>query len=70
MKQYNPQDGQLMLRFEQLRFSPMPMSEWNGNFVTPMRVAHTLTPEPETPTKKNKEFQQQLRQCLYATALD
>ena len=70
MKQWNPQDGQLMLRFEQVRFSPMAMTEWNGNFVTPMRVAHTLTPEPETPTKKNKKLKQRLRQCLYATALD
>ena len=54
MEQYNPQNGHLMLRFEQLRFSLMPMSEWNGNFVTPMRVAHTLTPEPESPMKKTK----------------
>ena len=52
MKQYKPQDGQLMLRFEQVRFSPMPMTEWNGNFVTPTRVAHTLTLEPESPMKK------------------
>ena len=57
MKQYNPQDGQLMLRFEQLRFAPMPMSEWNGNFVTPMRVAHTLTPEPKSPMKKKQKTQ-------------
>ena len=70
MKQWNPQEGQLMLRFEQFRISPMANSDWNGDFVTPMRVAHTLTPEAESPTKKNKEFRQRLRHCLYATALD
>ena len=68
MKQWNPQDGQLMLRFEQFRISPMAMTEWNGNFVTPMRVAHTLTPEPEQPMKKNKKLKQRLRQYLYANA--
>ena len=71
MQQYNPEHGQLMLRFEHLRFERQwRMKNWNGKVVTPMRVAHTLTPEPETPTKKNKELQQQLRHCLYATALD
>ena len=57
MKQYNPQDGQLMLRFEQLRFAPMPMSEWNGNFVTPVCVAHTLTPAPGLPMQKKQKTQ-------------
>ena len=69
MKQYNPEDGQLMLRFEQLRFAPMLMNEWDGKVVTPMRLAHTLTPEPDSPMKKNKDFKQRLRQCLCATAL-
>ena len=32
----------------------MANSDWNGEFVTPMRVAHTLTPEAETPTKKKQ----------------
>ena len=56
MQQYNPEDGQLMLRFEQFRFAPMLMNEWNGKIVTPMRLAHTLTPEPDSPMKKNKNF--------------
>ena len=33
----------------------MANTDWNGNFVTPMRVAHNLTPEPETPTKKKQK---------------
>ena len=70
MNQWNPQEGQLMLRFEQFRISPMANSDWNGDFVTPMRVAHTLTPEAESLTKKNKELRQRLPHCLYATALD
>ena len=32
----------------------MANSDWNGDFVTPMRVAHTLTPEAESPTKKKQ----------------
>ena len=32
----------------------MANSDGNGDFVTPMRVAHTLTPEAETPTKKKQ----------------
>ena len=57
MQQHNPEDGQLVLRFEQFRFAPMPMNEWNGNIVTPMRVAHTLTPEPDSPMKKKQKLQ-------------
>ena len=68
MQQYNPEHGQLMLRFEQFRFAPMRMNVWNGKVVTPMRVAHTLTPEPEQPMKKNKKLKQRLRQYLYANA--
>ena len=59
-----------MLRFEQFRFAPMLMNEWNGKIVTPMRLVHTLTPEPDSLMKKNKDFKQRLRQCLCATALD
>ena len=70
MQQHNPEDGQLMLRFEQLRFAPMPRNEWNGKIIAPMRLAHTLTPEPDSLTKKNEDFKQRLRQCLCATALD
>ena len=55
MQQYNPEHGQLMLRFEHLRFERQwRMKDWNGKVVTPMRVAHTLTPEPEQPMKKTK----------------
>ena len=57
MQQYNPEDGQLMLRFEQFKFAPMPFDHWNGQLVTPMRVAHTLTPEPEQPMKKKQKTQ-------------
>ena len=57
MQQYNPEAGQLMLRFEQIKFSPMPQNQWNGKVVTPIRVAHTLTPEPEQSMKKNQKTQ-------------
>ena len=70
MQQYNPEAGQLMLRFEQFKFAPMPMDQWNGKLVTPICVAHTLTPEPEQLMKTTQNLKQRLRQCLYATALD
>ena len=70
IQQYNPEEGQLMLRFEHFKFVPMPMKQWNRSIVTPMRLVHTLTPEPDSRMKKNKDFKQRLRQCLCATALD
>ena len=54
MQQYNPEQGQLMLRFEHFKFVRMLMKQWNRSIVTPMRLVHTLTPEPDSPMKKTK----------------
>ena len=43
-----------MLRFEQLKFSLLLKNEWNGTAVTPIRVAHTLAPEPGSLMNKQK----------------
>ena len=68
MEQHNPEDGQVMLRFEQFKFAPMLMDQWNGKLVTPIRVAHSLTPEPKQLVNKTQNLKQRLRQCLYAKA--
>ena len=46
-----------MLRFEHLKFVPMPMKQWNRSIVTPMRLVHTLTPETDCPMKKKQRLQ-------------
>ena len=41
-----------MLRFEHFKFVHMSMTQWNKSIVTPMRLVHTLTPEPDARIKK------------------
>ena len=52
MQRYNPEQGQLMLRFEHFKFVHMSTKQWNRSIVTPMRLVHTLTPEPDSRMKK------------------
>jgi hypothetical protein len=55
LAEYKPEDGQLMLRFEQLRFSSLPTSQWNGTMMTSIRVGHTITNgEKQSPMKKQR----------------
>ena len=46
-----------MLRFEHFKFVHMSMKQWNRSLVTPMRLVHTLTPEPDSRMKKKQRLQ-------------
>ena len=54
VNEHNPEEGQLKLRFEQLRFSLLQKNEWNGTQLTTIRVGHTLNCEKQSPMKKPK----------------
>jgi hypothetical protein len=55
VNEYKPEEGQLKLRFEQIRFTSLQKNDWNGNVMTPIRVGHTITnAEKQSPMKKQK----------------
>ena len=54
VNEHNSEEGQLKLRFEQLKFSPLQKNDWNGTVLTPIRVGHTMNSEKQSPMKKPK----------------
>ena len=55
VNEHKPEEGQLKLRFEQMRFTSLPKNEWNDNVITPIRVGHTImNSERQSPMKKPK----------------